>query len=149
MLLSMYDGRQDMYDIKLLGIGKKIDIFNLIKKMVTTESQYPINLGYMTKRKLSDIIGGIEKDGYFELNADISLIIKKIKKENYAIVFWRPGMGEIVETYECESKSAKRYSEIIRDQEDAMEDELNGSIYLYKIDYDSRKWTEIKHEYTK
>jgi hypothetical protein len=149
VLISVYDTRGQVYEVSLLSAGCKVDIYNNIKKSITTSANVQLAGGYITNHSLKEIIDNIERNGYAELNAEVTIMYKDIRKMRYVMLFWRPSMDITIRTYDDEKRALKRFDEIVeRENEENSESELNGCVALYEVDYKKKEIIKIKKEFT-
>lgn len=148
-LISIFDARGDTYEVSLLGVGRKREIYNSIKKLITTDANVQLACGFISNRSLKDIIYELEKNETAEINAEMSIAYKDIRKKNYVMLFWRPSMNVEIRTYDDKERALQRFGDIVdRENENNRPSELNGCVALYKIDYPNRIIVKIKKEFT-
>ena len=148
-LISIFDPRGDTYEVSLLSVGHKRDIYNSVKKIITTDANTQLACGFISNHTLKDIIYELDEKGIAELNAEMSITYKEIRKKNYVMLFWRPSINVEIRTYDDKERANQRFDEIVdRENENNRPSELNGCVALYEINYPKKLIIKMRKEFT-
>ena len=140
VLYSVYDTCGQMYETTIMAFGNRHEIYSVLKRMVTVDSEYQRNLGYFTKHSLRYVISKLDSDKYVELNEEMTLRIDKIPKKKYVVSDGCAEENNIFNTYDDLETATRDVERIIKIHEDNNTDSgLNHCVKIYELDYNGKQ----------